>query len=173
MYALDVMTGELRWQWCFAPETPPTSSPLDSAAVSENTLYIALEHRGLLAIDTRDGDVRWHYGTKTGPFTAPCVADDVIYVAGWQLHAVNAINGQGIWTSSDQYALSTSAPIVSGDSIYIGGGQLRAIYAFDRWTGEKAWEYETGDLVFSTPAIASGKLLIGCHDGYLYCFEEA
>ena len=96
-----------------------------------------------------------------------------MYVASRQLHAVEMKTGQEIWTSEHRGGLTTSAPVIAGDFVYMGGGNRRLIYAFNRHTGEKVWEYETGDMVFSTPAIAFGKLLIGCHDGYLYCFEEA
>lgn len=47
------------------------------------------------------------------------------------------------------------------------------IYGFDARQGDLIWHYETGSLVYSTPAYANRHLLIGSHDGYLYCFRQA
>lgn len=173
VYALDATVGKVKWQWCFSPDPIPTSSPLHSAAVYGDTLLVSLRDSGLYALDIATGEVQWRYETKYGPFTAPSVGDGVAYVASRQLHAVNVSTGQELWTSKHGGGLTGSAPIISGDTVYIGGGIYSAINAFDRHTGEKIWKYATGDSVYVTGAIASGRLLIGSHDGYLYCFEEA
>jgi outer membrane protein assembly factor BamB len=44
------------------------------------------------------------------------------------------------------------------------------LYALDAQTGEKTWEYEVGDALTSSPAIAGGRVVIGAQDGRLYCF---
>ncbi len=167
-FALDVHSGSLKWHREFEGSCGYNSS----APIYENIIFVAIEGVGLNALDLVTGEVLWAYKTPYGPFTAPSVAEGVAYVASRQLHAIDAKTGQEIWTSEYQGGLETSAPIISGDYIYIGGGSSSFVYAFNRHNGEKVWEHKMGDIVFSTPAIASGKLLIGCHDGYLYCFEE-
>lgn len=109
-----------------------------------------------------------------GLFTAPCISevDGTVYVAGRRLYAISIDNGTELWRS-EKLGLSTSAPIVVGDNLYIGGGNDRYVYGFDRKTGELVWEYATGDLIFSTPAYAEGRLIIDCHDGNVYCFVSS
>jgi outer membrane protein assembly factor BamB len=168
VYALDVHTGALKWYW----REELDDSPVDAAPIWEDALFVAIKNGGLFALDTTTGQVKWHYATQYGPFAAPCVADEgIVYAASRRLHAVSCQDGREIWTS-DQYGFDTSAPIIVGEHIYIGGGHYRFVYGFDRRTGQKVWEYPTGDLVFSTPAYAHGRLVIGSHDGYVYCFEE-
>jgi outer membrane protein assembly factor BamB len=39
-------------------------------------------------------------------------------------------------------------------------------------TGKQLWSYEIGKPIQSSPAIADGKVVIGCDDGVVYCFGE-
>jgi eukaryotic-like serine/threonine-protein kinase len=36
--------------------------------------------------------------------------------------------------------------------------------------GTEVWSYDLGQPVGSSPAIAAGRLVIGCDDGNVYCF---
>jgi len=40
------------------------------------------------------------------------------------------------------------------------------------YTGEKIWDYETGGIVISAPAIVDGKVYIGSKDYKVYCFAS-
>jgi outer membrane protein assembly factor BamB len=168
IYALDADIGKLKWHVGLE-----AGHPVDTVCIYEDSIFVSVEYHGMYSLDVQTGKVQWKYKTEYGPFTAPCVSetDGIVYVASGPLHAVSITNGKAIWTS-EKYGLATSAPIVVGDYIYIGGGRHRFIHAFNRHTGEKVWEYPTGDLVYSTPAYANGRLVIGCHDGYVYCFEN-
>ena len=35
--------------------------------------------------------------------------------------------------------------------------------------GQKIWEFETGDAVTASPAVAGGKVVVGSEDGFVYC----
>ena len=46
------------------------------------------------------------------------------------------------------------------------------LYAINGKTGVKLWEFETGDRVYSSPAIGSdGTVYIGSHDNKLYAIK--
>jgi outer membrane protein assembly factor BamB len=47
------------------------------------------------------------------------------------------------------------------------------LYVLDLETGEKYWEFNAGAPLTASPAIASGRLVIGSQDGILFCFGEA
>lgn len=170
VFALDVETGILKWRRDFGDDSP---IPMDSSAVFRNSLLVAIRGLGLVNLSTESGEVNWQFATRYGPFSAPSVAEDdgVVYVAGRRLYSVSLSTGEELW-SSDELGLFTSSQIIVGEHIYSGGGHDRFVYAFSRSTGEKVWEYPTGDFVCSTPAYANGRLVIGSHDGYVYCFEE-
>ena len=54
-------------------------------------------------------------------------------------------------------------------TLYVGSSDGK-LYALDARSGEKRWEYEVGDALTATPAIAAGRLVIGAQDGRIYCF---
>ena len=35
---------------------------------------------------------------------------------------------------------------------------------------EKRWEFDAGDAITASPAIAAGRVVVGSQDGRLYCF---
>jgi len=37
-------------------------------------------------------------------------------------------------------------------------------------TGAKVWEFNAGQAVSASPAIAGGRVVVGAQDGKLYCF---
>jgi hypothetical protein len=37
---------------------------------------------------------------------------------------------------------------------------------------EKLWKYPFEDQVYSSPAVANGRVFVASHDGYVYCFGE-
>jgi outer membrane protein assembly factor BamB len=36
--------------------------------------------------------------------------------------------------------------------------------------GKELWSYEAGQPIESSPAVAGGRIVIGCEDGNVYCF---
>ena len=40
-------------------------------------------------------------------------------------------------------------------------------------SGKEKWSFELGDNIRSSPAIVDGKLVIGCDDGKIYCFNDS
>ena len=66
-------------------------------------------------------------------------------------------------TAQSCWAIGPSGRVFVGSS----DGKL---YVLDAQTGAKKWEYEIGDALTSSPAIAAGRVVIGAQDGRLYCF---
>jgi outer membrane protein assembly factor BamB len=172
VYALDADTGTVRWQWEFSGET---ANVKDTLAVYDDMLLVPIVGVGIVAFDAHTGQVRWR-SRHTGVRSAVAVTADCVYAILPHLTALDRHTGDVIWVhnpNDPRPQFNISAPIVVGDHLYIGGGNERRYYGFDRHTGEQVWDYPTGDLVFSTPAYANGRLVIGCHDGFVYCFEQA
>ena len=168
--AIYLRNGNVAWKYTPGVDEYRIQDPV---AFHEGVLLVSIGGIGLVALGSASGDLLWEY-RASGVVTSASVSNDgmAVFVAGPQLHAVNLASGKGLWVS-EPYNLATSCPITVGGHIFIGGGFSRAVYGFDRSTGERVWEYPTKDLVFSTPAYDSGSLLIGSHDGNVYCFSEA
>ena len=171
VYALDALTGELQWEHRFEGDLELVD-PFDTATIYGNKLIVPIIRVGMFAFDVKSGGIQWQSDHNL-PHTAPSVAKEIVYFANSQgVYAISAQTGEPIWINPE-YKSIRSAPIIVGDYLFMGGDTHRKIYGFNRHTGEKVWEYPTGNLVYSTPAYAYGRLVIGSHDGYVYCFEKA
>ncbi|HXY88519.1 MAG TPA: PQQ-binding-like beta-propeller repeat protein [Candidatus Acidoferrales bacterium] len=61
-------------------------------------------------------------------------------------------------------------PILIGSVVYVGSSDHN-LYPLDARTGTKIWNYKTGDVVESSPAVANGIVYIGSWDHNLYAFN--
>ncbi|HEC94621.1 MAG TPA: hypothetical protein ENI45_01485, partial [Thermoplasmatales archaeon] len=63
------------------------------------------------------------------------------------------------------------SPAVADGKVYVGSNKMLCL---DACTGEEIWSYQADDDYFgySSPAIANGRLYIGCYDWRLYCFAD-
>jgi outer membrane protein assembly factor BamB len=52
-----------------------------------------------------------------------------------------------------------SSPAVVGGKVYVGS-EDNSVYCLDVDTGSKIWKYKTGGCVWSSPAVADGKVYI-------------
>jgi len=59
---------------------------------------------------------------------------------------------------------------VAGDTLYLAA-QDGTVRFLDVRTGAERRRVALGGKVFSSPAIADGRLYVGCQDGRLYCIE--
>lgn len=168
VFSLGASSGDLVWERRFTGKYAVAHEPV---TIGGDKLLVSFTTLGVYALDLETGDILWN--TKAGWSTpiSYSVDDGVAYVAGNSLSALSGTTGHEIWVS-EKFAFNQSAPIAVGDHIFIGGGDWRYVYGFNRTSGQMIWNHPTGDLVYSTPAFADGKLLIGSHDGYLYCFER-
>jgi outer membrane protein assembly factor BamB len=53
--------------------------------------------------------------------------------------------------------------------VYVGSGDGR-FYVLDLASGARLWEHDMAGPVSASPAIASGRIVIGSQDGRLVCF---
>jgi ABC-type branched-subunit amino acid transport system substrate-binding protein len=54
--------------------------------------------------------------------------------------------------------------------VYVGSCD-NYVYALDAATGKERWRFQTGDSVFSSPAVVDGVLYIGSNDSYVYALD--
>lgn len=169
IFAIEIESGEVRWRWQFEKRNSLVNEPV---TCWQGIMLASISGLGLYALDAGSGHVKWRHGNSF--LTSASITEDqeMVVVADARLHTVSFRTGKGIWTTG-KFGFGGSSPVIVGQHIFIGGGLWRYIYAFDIVSGKKVWQFPTGDLVFSTPAYADGRLVIACHDGYVYCFEEA
>lgn len=78
--------------------------------------------------------------------------------------------GRVAWTFQDPDAPESdfsSSPAVVGSRLYAGSGQASAfsaggmVYCLDTTTGKRVWQFQTSHPVFSSPAVAAGRVYFG------------
>ncbi len=137
-----------------------------SAAIVEGTAFVGTQASELLALDLRNGSVRWKYKTDQGiGESSPCVANGIVYVGDLQgtFHAVRSIDGKRAWTFTTGSEIKSS-PVVSGDRVFIGSYD-ETLYCLAARTGTLLWKFRISGPVHCTPSISAGLVYIsGCDE---------
>ena len=174
-------------KWSFQTESDVVSSP----AVANGVVYVGVAPT-LYALNAQTGAKLWSY--TTGDWwvqSSPAVANGVVYVGdslpNGSLYALNATTGAELWNytvKTGQYpgGCVRASPAVANGVVYAGsayavnsenGTLLQSdynVYALDANNGTKLWNYTTGGMVESSPAVVNGVVYIGSDDGNLYAF---
>ena len=185
-YALNATTGKQIWN--YTTDWKVFSSP----AVANGIVYTGPEGNYIYALNATDGTLVWRHNTGSWltAFSSPAVAEGVVYIGTYDgLYALDATNGAYMWkywlndTTTDTGDPIYSSPAVADGKVYFGAHDGK-VYALDATTGTFIWSYLTGSTfprpnartrnqsvgVWSSPAIADGKVFVGSDDGRVYAF---
>ena len=149
VYALDAVTGKVRWSKALG-EPIDGSAAIDTAAPGGATVLVPLAHEGgprLAALALSDGHVRWNTELTNQP--------------------TSSVYGSPTFWKGTAY-IGTSGP--NGD----GSTARGAVVALDEGSGDVRWRTFTvpaghdGGPVWATPAIdtATGRLYLGTGNAY-------
>lgn len=117
-----------------------TSTPL----VTDNEIIFGTSARGVVAVDRKSLEEKWHYQTgKSMIYTVPCQGDPASSVE--------------------------TSPVLSGNIIYVGASD-GYLYAIDRKTGSLQWKHAMGAPVLGTVAVSGNALFTVDFAGNVYGF---
>lgn len=180
VYALDEVTGALRWK------TPLPGWLGNTMALSGDRLAVAasgFKTGGLYLLDANDGAILW--GPVRGPnnyWSAPAASADTVYAGntGW-LYAVDIQTGSLKWTwkgpsvtrkvgtRTSRFEALIRTPVVSGDRVYAAAYYEvpgpDEIYVISAASGETLWENPIPWRVSSDMAGEDGNLFLGGASG--------
>lgn len=182
--------------------------------VSDRTMYVGSREGRLVAVNLTDDSRQWSEQLKMvaqtglfgcGPgaggcgtastavaiYGSPVVSGGLVYIAGYngKIYAYNSSNiNQVRWVYPREGNLK---PFIGGlvadqGRLYVGCADGK-VYALDAATGDKLWEFDTGDKIWATPAyygntiyngslnqtIKNDMLFIGSFDNKLYALNPA
>jgi outer membrane protein assembly factor BamB len=168
-----------------------------SPVIAGNKVFVGDEEGTLYAIDKISGELLWEFQAGGGIASTPAVyRGNVFFISrDGKFYAVNGTEGKLVWTFQtagedyfsaqgihglkpsdslmvDDWDFYLSSPSISGERIYFGVGS-GYVYSLNAGTGEKMWEYKTGNVVHSSPAIAYGNVYIGSWDSYFYALDQS
>lgn len=169
-------------------------------AVSDGTLFVGSKEGRLVAINLDDESRLWTEAlrqvSQSGLFGCspmmggggcggaagvaiygtPVIYGELVYIAGYN-GKIYAYNTEGlalrwVYPREDYLEPFVGGLIAAEGKLYIGGTD-GIVYALDPATGDKLWEFQTGDKIWGTPAVHGDTLFIGSFDKKLYALNTA
>ena len=162
---------EIAWSVTLDPELLGLVQPI----VYQDVLYIPTLYGRLYALDPATGQRQWVIEGLGTIMRGAAAADGLVYVANveGQVHAINPATKAIAWTSDLGNRGISATPCLDGGRIYIGcrNGQFVCL---DGKTGSLVWQTKLDAYVWSSAAIADGRVYVGT-DGELrlYCLNAA
>ncbi len=149
---LKTSTGELLWTYPVAVERPTGLGGLLSGAANTENTEVPLDAM---------------YG-------APELAGDTVLIGSFnqRLYAFDGASGRKLWEFAAEGPIIGGATAVDGRA-YFGSSDHR-VYAVDIATGKSVWDapFETGNWVWSTPAVDGKYVYIGSMDHTVYALDR-
>lgn len=169
--ALDKKSGEVLWKYTGPFEG---GSNIDSSpSLLKDVLIAGTNSYAVIAMDTKTGQAKWIY--KTGGWVqAPVHVDtdsNQIFFGAWdkKFHAIQASDGQGIWTYPTQCYVGNEAYSHNGLVFYC---ESSSVVCLSVEGGIKLDEYSFGKPFFSGPiGMKQDMFGVWCCDGYWHILK--
>jgi len=124
LYAIEVNTGQEKWQQPFETGGPIISTPV----VYDSTVYVASFDRHIYALDEEDGELVWQFpeaggdGDRPGKWfwASPVLYNSDIYAANMdgKVYVLDAASGSLI-AAVDLGGAISSTPVAVGDEVFV------------------------------------------------------
>ena len=148
-----------------------------SPVVDGDTLYVGTMDGDFRAIELESGAKIWDFELtgeedRRAVYGRPAVLDGNVYFGGYDgiMYAL-ARDGRGIWDRE----VGDLSPLVGGPAVAAGkvmiGSSDGTLYAFDADDGSRAWVFQTGNRVWSTPVAENGVVYFGSLDHNVYALD--
>lgn len=132
MFALDVRTGSLLWDFAYASGTLPEWNEAAIPLVYNKTLYVGSSVASQIdALNPASGRILWQR-TVNGPVKGGmCGKDGVVYAGDGNgyLWAINARSGAVIGVKNMHTVFNVGSPLIAGETLIVGTntGEIMAV----------------------------------------------
>ncbi len=174
-YALDAEKGKVLWK------NEIGDLAASSPAYSEGVVYaVTLDPGAAVALRARDGKVLWERDLPGRSETSPLVYGKNVIVGSedGSVFALDRETGQVSWQASTDG--NVKGGLALDDGILYGANYAGQVFAIRASNGSFVWQSSTSGLslgrggpVYSTPAVAFGRIYLGSIDGRVYSFEQS
>ncbi len=201
LYALNALTGELKWQFPRSGENtdPPIGAMVSTPTLLDGVLIFGSFNNHIYALDLQTQEVKWTYLTTNWVWTSPIYEETTGLLIGGDLDghvfALDPETGEAVWT------FDTNGPVVGAPAIgemndqpvvYIASADAR-VYVLNAEDGSRALapaameaEFTSRFLFFPTgssmrpiplyasPVLFGDLLIVGAHQGnhLLYALDR-
>jgi outer membrane protein assembly factor BamB len=174
---LRAKDGKLVWK-----RSLPSRSE-SSPVVIDNHVYFGSEDGTVYSVRARDGATVWTHHASGAVKAALAYHDGLLYFGDYSgnMTALHARTGSRAWSAAtsgrafQQSGRFYSTPAVAYGRVFAGNTD-GFVYSFAAHSGKLAWRYQTGNYVYSAPAVGPGphgtpSVFIGSYDGNVYAFD--
>ncbi len=168
VWALDAKSGEVLWR--HATEGRVRASP----STDGKRIYAGSFDGRMYALDPDTGEEVWRFQTAGNPFFKVGHIQSTAAVAGglvifgsrdYWIYALNAATGAVVWKREHPNSWVVASPAVSGGLVCTGGSDTQMMQCLDLATGEERWKAVIRNNIFSSAAIADGRVYVGSFMG--------
>jgi outer membrane protein assembly factor BamB len=175
VYALDAMTGSLKWK--FQTGDVVHSSP----AIVDGKLFVGSWDSNLYALDAATGKELWRFKTEedgeihnqVGIQSSPAVVNDVVYFGcrDSNLYAVDAVTGKERWFFSNKGSWVITSPVVYDGKVYFATSDSATFHVLNATDGTPMNAITYHWPFFASPSIAGDILYLAGEDGKLVAID--
>lgn len=173
-YSLDAKNGKVDWKHKIGGLA--ASSP----AYQDGRLFaVTLEPGDIQAINPKNGKIIWEKDLPGRSETSPVVSGNKVIVGdeGGTVHAFNVKNGAKEWSIGTGGEVKGAMAVHKGVAFFGNyAGELYAVRTSDgsvKWqTGTQGSSFGRTGRIYSTPAVAYGRVYVGSVDNRIYSFDE-
>jgi len=164
--------------------------------VADGTLFVGSKQGRLVVVNIAAGSRQWSeplkmpqsggfgcapaYGSGCAApagvaiYGTPAVADDLVYIGGYngRIYAFNSSSLGIRWVYPRENYLKPiiSGPMVMLNKVYFSTSDGK-VYALEAANGDKEWEFQAGDKIWSTPAGDGSTVYISSFNNKLYALD--
>ena len=180
LYALSADRGKVEWKKKIG------ALGAASPAYSHGVLFAVTLQRApgvdqgeVLALRARDGKLLWRFPLPGRSETSPMAAGRNIFVGSesGDLYALDRKTGKVDWHQTTAGAVKGGLALQDG--VLYGANYAGQVFALRASNGQFVWQSSTqglsfgrGGPVYSTPAVAYGRVFLGSIDNRVYSFDE-
>lgn len=180
LYALRADRGKVEWKKQIG------ALGAASPAYSHGVVYVVTLQRAAgvdqgeaLALRARDGKLLWRFSLPGRSETSPVVAGANVIVGSesGDVYALDRKSGRVDWQVSTAGAVKGGLALDRG--VLYGANYAGEVFALRASSGRYVWQSSTqglsfgrGGPVYSTPAVAYGRVYLGSIDGRVYSFDQ-
>lgn len=184
LYCLNASTGAHLWNYT-------TGSWIwSSPALAKGRVYIGSDDTYIYCLNASTGAPLWNYTMGYRIRSSPAVAYGRVYVGTYNgsygsytgaFLCLDAITGAHLWNYTTNQCIFSSLAVANG-CIFGGTGTGSSpgdFFCLDALTGAQLWKFTPPDkeqghwALESSPAIACGRVYVGCTNDRLYCLNAS
>lgn len=167
LWCLDALTGARIWASGAAGSRGSTPCVVDGKVYAGTHVG---DQASISRFDASTGEVEWTRVLTEKTASCMTVWEGMLFVPTYSnlsapspMYALDASNGETIWSRTVSKGFWDSSPVVADSTIYIGNLD-GSLFAFDCLDGEILWELPFDDDITATPAYHDGSIYVGSDD---------